>query len=91
MTQHNRILMLLRERGPAGVANFEFPQHFILNYKARLDELREKGHDIRTVFVSGNVWKYVLQGAPAQKESWQAVRRRERIEEMETAGQGRLV
>jgi hypothetical protein len=82
---------MLHERGQAGVLNYEFPQNFILNYKARLDELREKGHDIKTVFVSGNVYKYVLQGIPAKKESWQSQKRKELLVEMEEKGQGVLV
>ena len=82
---------MLHERGQAGVLNYEFPQNFILNYKARLDELREKGYPIKTIRVKDNVWKYVLDGSVQKKDSWQAVRRQEKVKEMEMAGQERLI
>ncbi|OGY24252.1 MAG: hypothetical protein A2Y57_04175 [Candidatus Woykebacteria bacterium RBG_13_40_7b] len=82
---------MLRERGPVGVKNWEFPQHFILNYKARLDELREKGWSIKTVRVDGNVWKYVLEEKIPAKESWQSRKRQEDRVLMEERGQARLL
>jgi hypothetical protein len=83
---------MLREAGLVGIKNYEFPQHFILNYKARLDELREKGFDIKTIRVDGSVWKYVLnEPGMVKKESWQSKRKKEAIIEMENLGQERLI
>jgi len=91
MTQKQTIVALLNERGPEGIKNYEFPQHFILNYKARLDELREDGYNIKTIRVKDNVWKYVLENTRPVKQSWQAKRKLEQTKEMEERGQGRLI
>jgi len=84
---------MLRVRGQEGVCNYEFPQNFILNYKARLDELRENGYNIKTIRVKDNVWKYVLDYKEFGKQTkdWRVDKRLEKIKEMESRGQGRLV
>ena len=93
MTQKQKIISMLRVRGQQGICNYEFPQNFILNYKARLDELREAGHKIKTIRVKDNVWKYVLDYKEFGKQTkdWRAEKRLEKIKEMESRGQGRLV
>jgi lysozyme family protein len=49
-TQEERILDLLRERGAAGVANWEIPaQLHILQYNARIFGLKRKGYDIKNI------------------------------------------
>ena len=87
MNQKHRIIEWLRERGSVGVNNYEFPQRYILNYKARLDELREEGYNIKTIKVEGNVWRYVLNGRIEKKGSWQQRRKKEELKDMEDQGQ----
>lgn len=62
MTQQERILELLKQRGKAGVFNYEFfhLQPAILRAASRVDELRKQGHDIETVKVTKGVFKYIL-------------------------------
>lgn len=89
MTQHQKILSILIQRGPEGVLNYEFPQMFILNYKARLDELREKGHPIETIHVKDNVWKYVYKPQGSIRVSRPAPKREPRPV-LQAEGQGGL-
>lgn len=66
LSQHSLILKMLRKAGRKGVPNYKFPQHRILNYKARLSELRQDGENIyceRQKLKNGrwsNVWQYYL-------------------------------
>lgn len=66
LSQHARILKMLRHAGSKGVANWEFPQARILRLSARIQELRAEGHDIiveRDYLPNGratNVFRYIL-------------------------------
>lgn len=60
MTQAERILDLLRERGSAGVSNFELMK-ISYQYPARLHTLRHKhGHKIESKHVNGTEWHITL-------------------------------
>lgn len=80
-SQKQKIVEWLLTRGSEGIKNYEFGQQFILNYKARLDELREDGFNIKTIRVKDNVWKYVLE-EKITKTSWQEKKRQENREKL---------
>lgn len=42
-SQHAKIIRMLRASKRKGVANYQFPEARILNYKARVHELRRDG------------------------------------------------
>lgn len=70
-TQAQRLLALLRERGPAGITPLEALDLIgTLRLGARVFDLKEDGHDIRTEIVatpSGkHVARYTLHEQPAQ-------------------------
>ena len=46
MSQHAQILKILRKAGNKGVANHVFPGMRILDYTARISELRHDGHNV---------------------------------------------
>jgi len=58
------MLALLRPRGPAGVTNIEFVGMMVLNYGARLEELRDLGYEIETIQESKSLFRYVLHSEP---------------------------
>ena len=43
MGQHEKIIKMLKANKTKGVPNYRFPQERILNYKARVHELRQDG------------------------------------------------
>jgi len=60
LTQANRILMLLRDRGPRGASNFELMQ-ISYQYPARIHTLRHKeGHVIETKHINDKEWRITL-------------------------------
>src|SRR5208337_2129891 len=62
-SHYSRILVLLRERGPAGVLSSELynsPNLFGRSPRNRISELRAAGHLIRTVPAGASVVRYVL-------------------------------
>ena len=60
MTQRERILTLLEDRGPAGVLNIELNESVCYRYGARLLELRKEGYKIATRYVKPGVFRYTL-------------------------------
>lgn len=46
LTQHQKILKMLKEAGSRGVPNYKFAHNYILSYPKRLSELRFEGHNI---------------------------------------------
>lgn len=90
-TQEGRILNLLRQRGSYGVKVFEITNSRpnglgIAQYNARIFGLRAKGYKI----INKEIGHFVLQ-EDIKKDSWQAVRRQEKVQDEEDAGQGRLL
>lgn len=60
MTQAEKILELLRERGAVGASNFEL-MHISYQYPARIHTLRHKlGHEISNVHVEDKEWRITL-------------------------------
>ena len=62
-TQRDRILELLRARGPAGATNRELNE-IGFRYGGRLHELRRRGYVIRTDRVNEGLFGFVLVGEP---------------------------
>lgn len=65
LTQHGRILRMLRHHKRRGVANYKFPQAGILCYTKRIEELRKEGYNILAERQEHRghktgVWKYYL-------------------------------
>lgn len=61
MTQADRILALLRERGAQGATNYELMK-ISYQYPARIHTLRHKrGFTIRRVHLDGTAWKFYLE------------------------------
>lgn len=66
LSQNERMVQMMRRAGKRGVKNYEFPEQRILNYKARISELRQEGYNILVERVklpngkSTNVWTYTL-------------------------------
>lgn len=93
-TQEQRILYLLQERGYKGAFVWEFmlPRSKgglgIAQYNARIHGLRERGFNI----VNKTPGHFVLaEKEKPKKESWQAVKKRKRLRELEEKGQGKLI
>ena len=86
-TQKQRMIALLRQRGLQGVNNYEFPQQFILDYTARLTELKQEGYKIIATRVKDNIWKYVLYEEKVIKSDWRTKKKAEKVRELEDAGQ----
>ena len=63
--QRERILRLLRERGPEGVSNVELNQ-VGYRYGARLWELRKQGFSIQTIREGESLSRFVLVSEPEQ-------------------------
>lgn len=62
-SHYQRILALLRERGPAGVLSSELydqPQLFGRSPRNRISEMRQDGHLIKTEPAGASVVRYVL-------------------------------
>lgn len=49
MTQKEKILHKLQERGSRGVHSFEFYEMYIPRFAARIKELRNEGHNIESI------------------------------------------
>ena len=60
-----RILALLRERGPAGITNIEL-NRCAMRFGTRLYELRRMGFRIETIRESESVFRFVLREELAQ-------------------------
>lgn len=65
ISQHAQIIRMLKKSPVHGVENYKFPQARILDYTARISELRQDGHDIHAErqIVKGRytgVWIYHL-------------------------------
>ena len=71
LTQAQRVLKLLQERGHMGVLNYEFFKLSppILRAGARIFELRRKGYRIKTIPVRRGIYKFVLEEEPVFKET----------------------
>jgi Helix-turn-helix domain len=65
VTQRDVVLHELRAAGTAGVSSDRFCSLGVYRYSARILELREQGHTIRTVRLSGNTYRFVLTSDPA--------------------------
>jgi hypothetical protein len=62
-SHYDRILVLLRERGPAGVLSSELydqPQLFGRSPRNRISEMRQDGHLIKTLPAGASVVRYIL-------------------------------
>lgn len=60
MTQAERILELLEDRGEEGCTNFELMK-ISYQYPARIHTLRHKhGHNIKSVHIKDKLWKIYL-------------------------------
>lgn len=60
MTQSEKILELLRDRGARGATNFEL-MHICYQYPARIHTLRHKlGHEISNLHVKDKEWRITL-------------------------------
>jgi hypothetical protein len=62
-SHYERILALLRERGPAGVLSSELydaPHLFGRSPRNRISEMRQDGHLIKTIQAGPSVVRYVL-------------------------------
>lgn len=62
-SHYDRILVLLRERGPAGVLSSELydaPYLFGRSPRNRISEIRKAGHLVKTESVRASVVRYVL-------------------------------
>jgi hypothetical protein len=70
LSQRDHILRLLRERGPAGISNFELNK-VCLRFGARIFELRRLGFSIRTKNTGGGRFLFVLEGTSAAGRSAQ--------------------
>lgn len=60
MSQREKILNVLEDRGPAGVLNIELNEGVCYRYGARLLELRKEGYNIVTRYVKPGVFRYTL-------------------------------
>lgn len=66
-SHYQNILDLLRARGPLGVTSAELysdASRFGRSPRNRVSELRADGHKIKTVFVSRDMVRYILQEGP---------------------------
>ncbi len=72
MTQCEKILQLLEERGGQGVSNIELNE-ICFRYGGRLFDLRREGYRIRTTHVKGPVFRFTLleQDAPQYADALQ--------------------
>jgi hypothetical protein len=65
-TQAERILAMLEEAGPDGVANVRLNQ-VSFRYSARIHTLRQEGHVILTKHIKGPIYNYIY--VPPAKKS----------------------
>src|SRR5437762_10541053 len=84
-SHYERILALLRERGPAGVLSdelYDSPALYGRSPRNRISELRRDGHLIKTLPVGASVVRYVLthenpsptpRPSPIRAKSWEQV------------------
>ena len=66
LTQRERVLSMLTEAGDEGVPTASFLREMIPRFSARIEELREAGHTIRSERVSSGSWRYTLVGDEAE-------------------------
>ena len=59
MSQKEKILKLLKERGANGATNYEL-NSICFRYGARIKDLRVEGYNIKTVREGGSRFKFVL-------------------------------
>lgn len=64
--QRERILELLRERGPAGATNFELNATCCMRFGSRIRELRKMGFSIRTIREGESEFRFVLVAEPQE-------------------------
>ena len=74
MSQHAKILKILRKNGAKGTPNHAFTRMYILDYTARISELRKEGHEViaERQYIKGRatgVWLYRLAGQES-KTTW---------------------
>lgn len=69
-SQKERILSLLRARGPAGVTNLEL-NNICFRYGGRIFDLRKEGWQIETRQESEGVFRFILHAAPKQQHLFQ--------------------
>lgn len=73
LSQHGKIIRILKANPIKGVANFRFTDMGILDYTARISELRKDGHNIYCERVKRNgkstgTFLYYLNDDPALTE-----------------------
>ncbi len=59
MTQCEKILQLLEERGNQGVSNLELNE-ICFRYAGRLFDLRRQGYRIRSTHIKESIWRFTL-------------------------------
>lgn len=69
MTQKLTVLQALKDAGDRGVSNGELNALGIFRYSARVHELREEGHQIRTVNGKNGLAKFFYEGGPVRLEA----------------------
>lgn len=65
MTQAEKILDLLEERGAKGASNFEL-MRMSYQYPARIFGLRKKGYAITTKHIKDKEWRIILEPQQAR-------------------------
>jgi Helix-turn-helix domain len=64
-SQRDRILALLRDRGPEGISNIEL-NVLCFRYGARIWELRRIGFEIDTIRIGDGMFRFVFRGEPSE-------------------------
>lgn len=59
ITQTEKVLHKLKQAGLAGVTNYDLNQ-ICFRYGARIHELREQGHDIKTIQIKRGYFRFIL-------------------------------
>ena len=80
--QRERILYLLRSRGPVGATNVEL-NAICFRYGARIFELRKAGFDIKTRREGETEFRFVLVSGASEAKPIPSFERRRRREEAE--------
>ena len=80
--QRERILLLLRSRGPVGATNVEL-NAICFRYGARIFELREIGYNIQTRREGETEFRFILVGEPKHPKLLPTFAERRRREEAE--------
>jgi hypothetical protein len=66
MTQRQKVLKMLRDARPGSVTGDMFYASFIPRFSARINELRDKGFEIKTERLSRNRFRYRLLAEPGE-------------------------